>query len=322
MITLHNVTKIVDNFTILDDISLVIKDGTKLGVVGASGAGKSSLLRTINGLLPPTSGAINVDDHIINELSEKELNKVRKDMGMIFQHFNLLEQRNVFDNIALSLKLNKVAKNKHEEIVSELLMLVGLSDKRHDYPKTLSGGEKQRVAIARALANKPKFLLCDEATSALDKNTSLEVLNLLHKINKELNVTIIFVSHDLDAVKYLCNEVVFMDKGQIIEEQETLALFTNPHHPLTKELINKKVYNLSLTKEGEVYQITYLDKLKDEALISDLIKKYAVTINILYGEVMLINQVEVGFLYVEIHGRDKEKVISDLKKKVEVIRYA
>jgi|SRR5690625_1011320 len=321
MIELINVNKTINNFDILKNINLTIKEGTKLGILGKSGAGKSSLLRTINGLLKPSSGEVIVNGNHINNISNEELNEIRKDMGMIFQHFNLLDQKNVFDNIALTLKLNNVPKDEHEKRVMKLLKLVGLTGKRKNYPKTLSGGEKQRVAIARALANNPKFLLCDEATSALDKSTSIEILNLLHKINKEYGVTIIFVSHDLDAIKYLCNEVVLMNEGLIIEENETLEMFTNPKNNLTKELINNKIFNISKESSLDVYQITYIEKLKDQALISNLIKKYNIEINILYGEVMEIDKKQVGFLYVNIEGEDKEKVLNNIKKEARVIKY-
>lgn len=321
MIKIKGVTKQIDKFKILNNINLSINNGTKLGIVGASGAGKSSLLRTINGLLIPSEGEVIVDNKVINKLNNNELNNIRKDMGMIFQHFNLLSQKNVYGNIALTLKLNNIDKDKHEARVDELLKLVGLENKKYNYPKTLSGGEKQRVAIARALANNPKYLLCDEATSALDKNTSTEILNLLHKINNKYNVTIIFVSHDLDAVKYLCNEVVLMNEGKIIEHKETLELFTNPSEELTKKLINQKIYEQSINNNEPIYQITYIDKLKDKALMSNLIKKYNVEINIIYGEVMEINKNQVGFLYVNILGNDKDLVLKEIKKEAMVIKY-
>ena len=321
MIKLIEVTKTIEDFDIVKDINLTINDGTRLGIVGKSGAGKSSLIRIINGLNKTTSGEIFIDGINTTNLNDNGLIDIRRNMGMIFQHFNLLDQKNVYENIRLILKLNNVDKETHEKRVDELLELVGLSSKKYDYPKTLSGGEKQRVAIARALANNPKYLLCDEATSALDKQTSKEILDLLYKINEEFNVTIIFVSHDLDAIKYLCNEVVLMDSAKIIEHKNTIELFTKPENEITKNLISDKIYDLALNSKKDVYQITYIDQARDDALISKLVKKYDVNINILYGEVMDINKKQVGFLYVNIIGKDKHKVIKELEKEVEVIKY-
>lgn len=321
MITIENLSKTFGSNTIVNDINLKIKDGTVLGIVGASGAGKSSLIRMINGLMPPSKGSINIDGTYINEISDKELRKLRKDIGMIFQSFNLLDQKTVYENILLSLDIAGIDKLSSDKRIKELLNLIGLSDKANMYPKTLSGGEKQRVAIARAIANNPKYLLCDEVTSALDKKTSYEILNLLSKVNELYGVTIVFVSHDLYAIKYICEEVVVMEKGYIIGKNNTLDLFMNPKSKLAKQLINRKMFDLSSQLNEDIYQVTYLDKQASIPIISRASKLFDIDISIIFGEVIEVNKHNIGFLYVTINGKDKEKVIKYLSKEVEVNLY-
>lgn len=321
MIKIENVSKQIDDNLILDNVSLTVLDKTKLGIVGLSGAGKSTLIRTINGLVSLSSGEIYIDDVNINSLNNKDLQSLRKNLGMIFQHFNLLEQYNVYNNIKISLDVLKTDKESSDIRIKELLDLVGLSDKANDYPKTLSGGEKQRVAIARALATNPKYLLCDEVTSALDLKTSYEILDLLHDINEKLGVTIIFVSHDIDAIKYLCDRVIVMDNGKIVEENNTLDLFINPKKDITKRLINRKMFDLSKSNIKNLYQITYINDANNNHLISKAIKKFDVDINILFGEVITINKKDIGFLYVTIEGKDSLEVVKYLRVETEVIKY-
>lgn len=321
MIQINNLTKSFGENIIVNDVNLTIDDGNILGIVGASGAGKSSLIRMINGLMSPTSGTVLIDNILINELPEAELRTIRKDIGMIFQNFNLLDQKDVYNNIKLSLDVAGKDKEFSDKRIKELLELVGLTSKIHAYPKTLSGGEKQRVAIARAIANNPKYLLCDEVTSALDRKTSYEILDLLQRINELYNITIVFVSHDLDAIKYICSEVIVMEKGFIIEKNNTLDLFMQPKTKLAKQLINKKMFNLSSESSEDIYQITYLDKQSNNPVISKASRIYDVEINIIYGEVIEINKQNIGFLYVGINGPDKEKAIDFLKSEVEVNLY-
>lgn len=321
MIQINNLTKSFGENIIVNDINLTIADGKVLGIVGASGAGKSSLIRMINGLMSPTSGTVLIDNILINELPEAELRKIRKDIGMIFQNFNLLDQKDVYNNVKLSLDVAGKDKKFSDQRIKELLNLVGLTPKIHAYPKTLSGGEKQRVAIARAIANNPKYLLCDEVTSALDRKTSYEILDLLQRINELYNITIVFVSHDLEAIKYICSEVIVMEEGTIIEKNNTLDLFMQPKTKFAKQLINKKMFNLSSESSEDIYQITYLDKQSNNPVISKASRIYDVEINIIYGEVIEINRQNIGFLYVGINGPDKEKAIDFLKSEVEVNLY-
>ncbi len=321
LIEIKDITKTINGENIVDSINLLIKDGTKLGIVGKSGAGKSSLIRMINRLMEPTKGEIIIDDVLVSSLSGLKLQKLRTNIGMIFQHFNLLDQKNVYENVKLALVVGGYEKTEINQRVNELLELVGLSKKAKAYPKTLSGGEKQRVAIARALANKPKYLLCDEVTSALDQKTSYEILDLLSEINKDLNVTIVFVSHDLDAVKYLCDEVAVMHRGKIVEHNKTIDLFMQPKSDLTKQLINRKMFDFKEKSKHEIYQITYLDNLANKPLLSEVTKIYDVSINIIYAEVITINKQNIGFLYVHIIGKDKQKAINALKAEVRIDKY-
>lgn len=225
----------------VDNVSITIHDEEIFGIVGYSGAGKSSLLRCINLLERPTSGKITVDGVDLTKLDNKRLRQARLKIGMIFQHFNLVSQKTVAENIAFALKASKTPKNKIEKRVDELLDMVGLADKKEVYPGQLSGGQKQRVGIARALANNPKVLLCDEATSALDPTTTKSILNLLKKINKELNITIVIITHEMDVVKEICHRMAIMENGRIVEQGNVYDIFASPKEQLTKEFIQSVV---------------------------------------------------------------------------------
>ena len=232
MIQLKNISKQFDvkgkKITALDNVNLEVPKGTIYGVIGASGAGKSTLIRCVNLLERPTIGQVIVDGKDLTTLSEKELNLARRKISMIFQHFNLLSSRTVFENVALSLELNHTPKEQIHQKVNELLELVGLSDKHDVYPSNLSGGQKQRVAIARALANDPQVLLCDEATSALDPATTQSILQLLKDINKRLGLTILLITHEMEVVKRICDRVAVIDKGQLVESGSVSEIFSNP----------------------------------------------------------------------------------------------
>lgn len=321
MIKIIDLNKTIGDFKLLTDINLTISEGEKIGIVGASGAGKSSLIRMINALIEPTSGQILINGFNIFGLDKKNIQILRRDIGMVFQNFNLLNQYNVYENIRLSLIAALVPKEEHDEKIEELLTLVNLEHRKTSFPKTLSGGEKQRVAIARSLATNPKILLLDEITSALDQKTSYEILDLINDINTKYNITTIFVSHDLDAIKYLSDHVVVMDSGKIIEHNNTLDLFTNPKEDLTKTLINKKMFDFAKLSNDKIYQISYLDNLSNEPLITNIIKEFNVDINILFGDVININNENIGFLYVTINGENKNKAIKSLSKKVRIIDY-
>ena len=224
-------------FKALDDVSIEIRPGEIFGIIGRSGAGKSTLVRCINLLNRPSEGTVTVDGKNLTELSEDELRESRRSIGMIFQHFNLLSSRTVYDNVALPLELVGTPKNVIREKVEPLLKLVGLTEHAHKYPSQLSGGQKQRVGIARALTNDPKVLLSDEATSALDPETTVATLALLKRINKELGLTIVMITHEMQVVKQICERVVVMNYGKIVEQGKVGDIFMSPQHETTKALI-------------------------------------------------------------------------------------
>ena len=224
-------------FKALDDVSIEIRPGEIFGIIGRSGAGKSTLVRCINLLNRPSEGTVTVDGKNLTELSEDELRESRRSIGMIFQHFNLLSSRTVYDNVALPLELVGPPKNVIREKVEPLLKLVGLTEHAHKYPSQLSGGQKQRVGIARALTNDPKVLLSDEATSALDPETTVATLALLKRINKELGLTIVMITHEMQVVKQICERVVVMNYGKIVEQGKVVDIFMSPQHETTKALI-------------------------------------------------------------------------------------
>lgn len=259
MIKLNNITKIFTlpdkKLTALDNVSLHVPKGQICGVIGASGAGKSTLIRCVNLLERPTHGAVVIDDVDLTQLSDAELVKTRRQIGMIFQHFNLLTSRTVFENIALPLELENKSKAEIQEKTTALLALVGLSDKHNVYPANLSGGQKQRVAIARALASDPKVLLCDEATSALDPATTQSILKLLKEINRTLGITILLITHEMEVVKRICDQVAVIDKGRLIEQGTVSEIFSNPKTELAQEFISS-TFHITLPEE-------YLENLSD-----------------------------------------------------------
>jgi len=221
----------------LKNVSLCIETGKIFGIIGMSGAGKSTLIRTINGLETPDSGSVIVDDIEVTNLKGKTLNEFRKDVGMIFQHFNLLDSRDVAGNVSLPMELKGLNKNEIADRISEVLEWVGLTDKKHSAISKLSGGQKQRVAIARALANSPKILLCDEATSALDPKTTLEILNLLKELREKLQITIVLITHEMDVIKKICDEVAVIEQGEIVELGEVTRVFEKPEKKVTRTFV-------------------------------------------------------------------------------------
>ncbi|EDM38867.1 ABC transporter, ATP-binding subunit [Pedobacter sp. BAL39] len=245
MIELRKVTKRFQQknreVTALDEVSLTVPEGKIFGVIGASGAGKSTLIRCVNLLERPTSGAVMVDGKDLMSLSNSALAKERRHIGMIFQHFNLLSSRTVFDNIAFPLELDGWSRYQIRARVEELLALVGLAEKANDYPASLSGGQKQRVAIARTLATSPKVLLCDEATSALDPATTKSILRLLKDINERLQITILLITHEMKVVRHICDEVAVISAGKLIEQGPVDEVFSHPKHELTREFIHDYV---------------------------------------------------------------------------------
>lgn len=295
----------------VDNVSLTINKGEVFGIVGYSGAGKSSLIRCLNLLERPTSGTILVDGLNLTELSEKELRQARLKIGMIFQHFYLISQKTVYENIAFALRAAKTPADKINERVEELLEMVSLSDKKNVFPAQLSGGQKQRVAIARALANNPSVLLCDEATSALDPNTTTSILRLLKKINRELNITIVLITHEMDVVKEICDRMAIMQSGKVIEDGSVYNIFSNPQTELAKEFISS-VVSFDIPKEiidtctGRLIKIMFKGDIAGEGIISDTVQKFTVQGNFLHGSIEYIQEKPLGIFLMEIKGDDRE----------------
>lgn len=318
MIQLKNLNKTYKtkngNVQALKDVSLTIEKGEIFGVIGYSGAGKSTLIRCINLLEAPDNGSVIIKDKDLTKLSAKDLRLSRTKIGMIFQHFNLMRSRTVFDNIAYPLKGGKLNKNQIETKVNGLLELVGLKDKIKAYPSELSGGQKQRVAIARALANDPEVLLCDEATSALDPKTTKSILELLKKINSLLNLTIVLITHEMHVVKEICNKVAVMDGGEITEKGNLVDIFTSPKAQITKDFIatiTNKEAEVQAAKEAddsEVFKLTFLGEKSKEAVISRISRDFNIDVNILHGNIEKIQGVSFGSLIIAIYG-DGENVI-------------
>lgn len=289
-------------------VSLHIGRGEIFGIVGTSGAGKSTLVRTINLLERPTGGSVTIDGTDVTSFSGEALRRLRLRTGMIFQQFNLINTRTVFDNVAFALK---VAGNSRQEIanrVPELLALVGLSDKAGAYPAQLSGGQKQRVGIARALANNPQVLLCDEPTSALDLETTSSILQLLREINQNLGITIVVITHEMAVVKAICDRVAVMDDGVIVEEGTVYEIFANPRHDFTRQLAARTL-NLELpsrmveTASGKILKLHYRGERAEEPVISETIRKFNVQVNILHGQIEYIGGQPLGSLIVSLAGQ-------------------
>ena len=319
MIKLNNITKIFTlpdkKLTALDNVSLHVPKGQICGVIGASGAGKSTLIRCVNLLERPTHGAVIIDDVDLTQLSDAELVKTRRQIGMIFQHFNLLTSRTVFENVALPLELENKSKAEIQEKTTALLALVGLSDKHNVYPANLSGGQKQRVAIARALASDPKVLLCDEATSALDPATTQSILKLLKEINRTLGITILLITHEMEVVKRICDQVAVIDKGRLIEQGTVSEIFSNPKTELAQEFISSTFHitvpeeyleNLSDTpkhaKSYPIIKFEFTGRSVDAPLLSQASKKFGVELSILTSQIDYAGGVKFGFTIAEVEG--------------------
>lgn len=305
--------------TAVKDVNLSINRGEIFGIVGYSGAGKSTLVRTINLLQRPTHGSVTVNGQNLIELTPAELRTARKKIGMIFQHFNLMNSRTIFDNVAFPLKGSGLSKKEVAHKVAELLNLVGLKEKSDSYPSQLSGGQKQRVAIARALANDPDVLLCDEATSALDPKTTSSILKLLKELNQKLNITMVVITHEMAVVKDLCDRVAVMENGHVLEEGSILEIFTQPKQRLTKEFINtathfdqeielvlKHPQTISISHESELARLTYTGDQTTQPFITGVIREYGIEINILYGHIEIIQNTPVGNLLVALKGEPQQ----------------
>ena len=315
----------------VNNVNLDIEQGDICGIMGLSGAGKSTLIRLLNRLEEPTSGEILVKQEIVDKkdntvtgyedknilkFNMKMLREYRKKTGMIFQHFNLLNSRNVAENVAFPLEISKWKKKDIEKRVDELLEIVGLSDKKLNYPEQLSGGQKQRVAIARALANNPKILLSDEATSALDPRTTNSILELLKDINKKFGITIILITHQMEVIKKICNKTAIMSDGQIIEKGETKEIFLNPKTDLAKEFVGNISHEEFRTEEEKKQReenngklrlrLKYNEDQVNESYITKIIRKYDVEVNILSGFIDKVGDIIVGNLLIEISASEEK----------------
>lgn len=333
MIELRNINKIYslhnEQFQALSDINLSVRRGEIYGVLGKSGAGKSTLLRCVNLLEKPTSGQVFVNGVDLTRLSYSQLREHRHQIGIIFQHFNLLESRTAFENVALPLEIIHQPKKDIKAKVESLLALVGLQDRRHYFPSQLSGGQKQRIAIARALATDPHVLLCDEATSALDTESTYAILTLLKKINQQLGLTILLITHELEVIKQICHRVGIIDHGRLIEQDSTINIFANPQNPTTKQLVQQALhlYDGKTDKTDVVIaQLTFIGKESDEPLISTLAKKFDITINILQALIEKIQDNTVGFTICELQGTKSEleralQFINTTSVKAEIISH-
>lgn len=335
MLEFQNITKIYESkkkqVVGVDNVSLKINKGDIFGIVGYSGAGKSSLLRCVNLLERPTSGKVLIDGVDLTQLSSNELRIARLKIGMIFQHFYLISQKTVGENIAFALRAAKTPKNKIDERVNELLDMVGLADKRDVFPGQLSGGQKQRVGIARALANNPSILLCDEATSALDPKTTLSILRLLKEINQRLGITIVLITHEMDVVKEICNRMAIMQDGRVIEEGEVYDIFASPQKPLTKEFISSVVsFDIpsAILKDvkGEIIKLLFKGNVAGEGVIADTMQRFPVKGNFLHGTIEYIQERPLGIFLMELQGevqavREAKQYIEQRGAIVEVIQH-
>ncbi|WP_301109918.1 methionine ABC transporter ATP-binding protein [Sporosarcina sp.] len=300
----------------LQDVSLKVEKGDIFGVIGYSGAGKSTLLRMVNSLEVPTTGNVIVKGKELGVLSNIALSQVKKDIGMVFQHFNLLESKTVFENIAIPLVLNKVNKKEIRMRVKELLEFVGLADKEKNYPAQLSGGQKQRVGIARALVTNPEILLCDEATSALDPKTTFSILELLKQINEKFHITILVVTHEMEVIREICNKVAVMENGRVIESGHVLDVFGNPQNPTTKGFVKTVIHDeippsvIAEIQDDQtnrrIFQFKFLGENSTSSLLFELSKQFEAEIKILFANVTELQGTTLGIFTVAFYGDDAE----------------
>ncbi|MDN3614946.1 methionine ABC transporter ATP-binding protein MetN [Vibrio gallaecicus] len=342
MITVNQVNKTfyqgTKEINALIDINLHIPQGQIFGVIGSSGAGKSTLIRCVNMLEAPTTGEVIVDGVDLTKLSKSELSEARRNIGMIFQHFNLLSSRTVFENIALPLELSGTNKEKIETKVNELLNLVGLADKRDTYPANLSGGQKQRVAIARALASDPKVLLCDEATSALDPATTQSILELLREINRKLDITILLITHEMDVVKSICHEVAIIGGGELVEKGTVGEIFAHPKTELAHQFI-RSTLDLTIPEDYQarlqqarvdgsypLVRLEFTGATVDAPLMTQIARKFNIDVSILSSDLDYAGGVKFGMMVAELFGNEENdnaaiEFLREHNVKVEVLGY-
>lgn len=310
MIEITGLGKYFGDHKVLSDISLSVGKGDVFGIVGHSGAGKSTLLRCLNGLEGYSEGSVKVKGREVKDLNDVELKQLRRDMGMIFQNFNLMNRKNVFENIMFPLKVWGTPKAEAEARVNELLELVGLSAKRDEKVRNLSGGQKQRVGIARALALNPEILLCDEATSALDPKTTISILELLMDINKKLNVTIIAVTHQMEVVKMICNKVIILDGGRVVDSGDTDKLFLAPGPQLRKLITD----DYAVIPRGTNIRLMFPREIANEGIVSKMARELEINFSIVGGRIEKYRDTVMGFLIINVATQDVPRIEKWLKE--------
>ena len=310
MIKLENLTKFYGDTQILFDVNLEVKKGEIFAIVGHSGAGKSTLLRCINGLESYQGGSLKVFNQEIKNLDETQQRHLRRDVGMIFQHFALMARKNVFENVATPLKFWGYKSDETEKRVRELLNLVGLESKAKSYPSELSGGQKQRVAIARALALNPKILLSDEATSALDPNTTNQILELLEKINKELDISVVIVTHEMEVVKSIAKRAILLEGGKIIGSGSIEELFLKPDEKMKEFLGEVEI----LPSTGTNIRLFFPKEVAQNSVITHMARSLNIDFNIVWGKLEKLNDNVLGSLVINIDEKDKENVLNYIKQ--------
>jgi D-methionine transport system ATP-binding protein len=342
MIAIEQLSKIYHHqnrrVSALQNITLNITDNEIFGVMGRSGSGKSTLLRCMNRLENPSSGRIFFDHIELTTLSKQYLRDKRRSIGMIFQSFNLLNSRNVYENISLPLELIREPSSVIQKKVNQLMEWVGLTDQQSHFPHQLSGGQKQRTAIARALVTNPKWLLCDEPTSALDPESTLNILRLLKRIRRELNVTIVLITHEMNVIKHACDRAAILDNGYLIEEGGVIDMFVNPTQPVTKEFTQHALHldlptylkdalnDQPAPQLSPVVRFAFVGSAANEPVIANLLKRFRVTVNILQADLESIHESLIGFLICKLTGEEEniKKSFIYLDKanvKVEIIGY-
>lgn len=311
MIKIKNLSKYYGKTQVLSDVNINIEKGEIFGIIGHSGAGKSTLLRCINRLEDYKNGSLLVEGKEVKSLNNRQLRTFRKDLGMIFQHFSLLERKTVFENVALPLECFHYSKEETEKRVLELLKLVGIEDKKDRKPRNLSGGQKQRVAIARALALNPKVLLCDEATSALDPNTTKSILSLLQDINEKLNITIIIVTHQMEVIKQICSRVAIMEGGKVLEIGDTEELFLQNSKNLQKLIGEDDI----VLPDGTNIRILFPKEISNDSIITSMARDLDINFSIICGKLEKYRQDVLGSLVINVLDEHKEKITKYLDSK-------
>jgi len=310
VIKIENLSKFYGDTQILFDVNLEVKKGEIFAIVGHSGAGKSTLLRCINGLESYQGGSLKVFDQEIKNLDETQQRHLRRDVGMIFQHFALMARKNVFENVATPLKFWGYKNDETKKRVRELLNLVGLESKAKSYPSELSGGQKQRVAIARALALNPKILLSDEATSALDPNTTNQILELLEKINKELDISVVIVTHEMEVVKSIAKRAILLEGGKIIGSGSIEELFLKPDEKMKEFLGEVEI----LPSTGTNIRLFFPKEVAQNSVITHMARSLNIDFNIVWGKLEKLNDNVLGSLVINIDEKDKENVLNYIKQ--------